>query len=65
LLIDIKVSDAPLDFNILFVRDYMYTMKAMASLVFYTMMFLDNGKIIAQDQLNSMSEEHLPFSHLT
>jgi hypothetical protein len=34
ILIDIEVIDAPLDYNILFGRSYMYTMKEVASSVF-------------------------------
>jgi hypothetical protein len=36
ILIDIKVIDAPLDYNILFGCSYMYAMKAVASSVFQT-----------------------------
>ena len=43
-LIDIKVVDAPLDYNILLGRSYMYAMKAVSSLVFRTMMFPHAGK---------------------
>nr|KUM45854.1 hypothetical protein ABT39_MTgene2208 [Picea glauca] len=43
-LIDIEVVDAPLDYNILLGRSYMYAMKAVSSLVFRTMMFPHAGK---------------------
>jgi hypothetical protein len=52
ILIDIEVIDAPLDYNILFGRNYMYTMKSVASSVFRTMMFSHNGKIITIDQVS-------------
>jgi hypothetical protein len=52
ILIDIKVIDAPLDYNILFGRSYMYAMKAVASSVFRTMMFPHNGKIVTIDQVS-------------
>ena len=52
ILIDIKVIDAPLDYNILFGRSYMYTMKEVASSIFRTMMFPHNGKIITIDQVS-------------
>jgi hypothetical protein len=52
ILIDIEVIDAPLDYNILFGRSYMYAMKAVASSVFRTMMFPHNGKIVTIDQVS-------------
>jgi hypothetical protein len=52
ILIDIEVIDAPLDYNILFGRSYMYAMKAVASSVFQTMMFPHNGKIVTIDQVS-------------
>jgi hypothetical protein len=52
ILIDIEVIDAPLDYNILFGRSYMYAMKAVASSVFQTMMFPHNGKIMTIDQVS-------------
>jgi len=52
ILIDIEVIDAPLDYNILFGRSYMYAMKAVASSIFWTMMFPHNGKIITIDQVS-------------
>jgi hypothetical protein len=52
ILIDIEVIDAPLDYNILFGRSYMYAMKAVASSIFRTMMFPHNGKIVTIDQVS-------------
>jgi hypothetical protein len=52
ILIDIKVIDAPLDYNILFGHSYMYSMKVVASFVFRTMMFPHNGKIVTIDQVS-------------
>jgi hypothetical protein len=52
ILIDIEVIDAPLDYNILFGRSYMYAMKAVASSVFQTIMFPHNGKIVTIDQVS-------------
>jgi hypothetical protein len=51
ILIDIEVIDAPLDYNILLGRTYMYAMKAVASSVFRTIMFPHNGKIVTIDQV--------------
>jgi hypothetical protein len=58
ILIDIKVISAPLDYNILFGRSYMYTMKDVASSVFRTMMFPHNGKIITIDQVSHYELNH-------
>jgi hypothetical protein len=58
ILIDIEVIDAPLDYNILFGRSYMYAMKAVASSVFRTMMFPHNGKIITIDQITHYEPNH-------
>jgi hypothetical protein len=52
ILIDIEVIDAPLDYNILFGRSYMYSMKAVEYSVFQTMMFPHNGKIVTIDQVS-------------
>jgi hypothetical protein len=62
ILIDIEVIDAPLDYNILFVHSYMYTMKAVASSIFRMMMFSHNGKIITIDQVSHY--ELNPFSNI-
>jgi hypothetical protein len=51
ILIDIEVIDAPLEYNILLGRTYMYAMKAVASSVFRTIMFPHNGKIVTIDQV--------------
>jgi len=52
ILIDIEVVDAPLNYNILPGRSYMYAMKkAVASLVFCTMMFPYEGKVVTIEQL--------------
>jgi hypothetical protein len=44
IFIDIEVIDAPIDYNILFGRNYMYAMNEMASFVFRMMMFPTTGK---------------------
>jgi hypothetical protein len=58
ILIDIEVIDAQLDYNILFGRNYMYAMKAIASSVFRTMMFPHNGKIVTINQLTHYEPNH-------
>jgi hypothetical protein len=52
ILIDIEVIDVTLNYNILFGRSYMYDMKAVASSVFWTIMFPHNGKIVTVDQVS-------------
>jgi hypothetical protein len=51
ILIDIEVIDAQLDYNIFLGRTYMYAMKAVASSIFRTIMFPQNGKIVTVDQV--------------
>jgi hypothetical protein len=70
ILIDIEVIDAQLDCNILLGRTYMYTMKAVASSVFRTIMFPHNGKIVTIDQVthyepnpSTSLDNILPFIH--
>ena len=65
-----KLLMPPLDYNILFGRSYMYAMKAMASSVFWTMMFPHNGKIVTIDQVSHYEpnpsanlDNNLPLIH--
>lgn len=51
ILIYIEVVNAPLNDNIILGHSYMYTMKAVVSLLLHTMMFSHDGKIITLDQL--------------
>ena len=48
-LIDIDLVNAQLDYNLLLGRSYMYPMRAVASTVFYLMMFPHEGKIMMDD----------------
>ena len=50
-MIDIEVVNAQLDYNLILERSYMYAMRAVASTVFYLMMFPHEGKIMTVDQL--------------
>ena len=50
-LINIKVVNAQLDYNLLLSRMYMYAMRSVASTVFCLMMFPHEGKIMMVDQL--------------
>lgn len=50
-LIDIKVINAPLNYNIIIGRSYMYAMKVVSSSVFCTMIFPHDGKIFTLDQI--------------
>jgi hypothetical protein len=72
ILIDIEVINAPLNYNILFGRSYMYAMKTVASSIFRMMMFPHNGKIIAIDQVSHYEpnpsaniDNILPLIHTT
>ena len=48
-LIDIEVVNAQLDYNLFLGRIYMYAMRAIASNVFYLMMFPHEWKIVMVD----------------
>ena len=47
--IEVKVVDAPLDYNLLLGRNWMYSMQAVASSLFQVVCFPFNGKIITID----------------
>ena len=49
ILIDIKVVDTPLDYNILLGRSSLYTMKVASLTIFHLMMLLHEGKITTID----------------
>ena len=42
--------DAPLDYNLLLGRNWMYSMQAVASSLFHVVCFPFNGKIVTIDQ---------------
>ena len=48
--IEVEVVDAPLDYNILLGRNWMYSMQVVASSLFWVVCFPFNGKIIMIDQ---------------
>ena len=48
--IEVKVVDAPLDYNLLLDRNWMYSMQAVASSLFRVVIFPFNGKIVTIDQ---------------
>ena len=48
--IEVEVVDAPLDYNILLGRNWIYSMQTVASSLFRVICFLFNGKIITIDQ---------------
>ena len=57
--IEVEVVDAPLDYNILLGRNWMYSMQAVASSVFHVVCFPHNGNIVTIDQ---MTFKNLPIS---
>ena len=50
-LIDIKVVNTQLDYNLLLGRSYMYSRRVVASTVFHLLMFPHKGNIVTADQL--------------
>ena len=49
--IEVKVVDAPLDYNLLLGRNWMYSMQVVASSPFRVVCFPFNGKIVTIDQM--------------
>ena len=49
--IEVEVVDAPLDYNILLGRNWIYSMQAVASSLFHVVCFPHNGKIVTIDQM--------------
>ena len=47
--IEVEVVDAPLDYNLLLGRNWMYSMQSVASFVFHIVCFPHNGKIVTID----------------
>ena len=43
--------DAPLDYNVLLGRDWMYSMQAVTSSLFYVVCFPHSGKIVTIDKM--------------
>ena len=64
-LIDIKFIDAPLDYNILLVPSYTYSMFFVASSIFCKMCFPHNGKIITIDYLTYYDPQSQTSPHTT
>ena len=50
--IEVEVVDAPLDYNMLLGRNWMYSMQAVASSLFRVVCFLLNAKIVMIDQMS-------------
>jgi hypothetical protein len=50
--VDVKVVDAPLDYNLLLGRSWFYAMTVVASSVFRCVQFPHQGKIVTIDQLD-------------
>ena len=50
--IEVDVIDVPLDYNLLLRRSWTYAMFAIASTVFWVVVFPNEGKLVTVDQLN-------------
>ena len=50
--VEVKVFDAPLDYNLLLGRIWTYAMSAIASAVFQVVVFPHEGKFVTVDQLS-------------
>ena len=50
--VEIEVIDAPLDYNLLLGRIWIYAMSAIALVIFWVVVFLHEGKLVIVDQLS-------------
>ena len=50
--VEVKVIDAPLDYNLLLGRNWTYAMSVVASAVFRVVLFPHEGKLVTVDQLD-------------
>jgi hypothetical protein len=50
--VDVEVVDAPLDYNLLLGRSWTYAMQAMVAIVFWVLLFPQEGWIVTIDQLS-------------
>ena len=50
--VEVDVIDAPLDYNLLLGRIWTYAMSAIASVVFWVVVFPHEGKLVTVDQLS-------------
>ena len=61
-MIEVEVVDAPLDYNLLLGRNWMYSMQAVASSLFRVVCFPSNGKIVMIDQMSFKNPNVTPSS---
>ena len=59
LSMEIKVVDAPLDYNLLLGRSWTYAMCAIPSSIFWVILFPCEGKLVIVDQLTYTQKGHL------
>ena len=52
LSVEVEVIDAPLDYNLLLGRSWTYSMSAIASTVFWVVVFPHEGKLVTVDQIS-------------
>ena len=50
--VEVEVIDAPLDYNLLLGRSWTYAMSAIASAVFWVVVFPHEGKLVTVEQLD-------------
>ena len=50
--VEVEVIDAPLDYNCLLGRSWTYAMSAIASAIFWVVVFPHEGKLVTVDQLD-------------
>ena len=62
MFVEVEVIDAPLDYNFLLVRSWTYAMSAIASAVFWVVVFPHEGKLVTIDQLSFNRKGHMEYN---
>ena len=63
--IEVEVIDAPLDYNLLLGRSWTYTMLAIASAIFWVVVFPHEGNLVIVNQLNFTQKGHMETNEST
>ena len=63
--VEVEVIDAPLEYNFLLGRSWTYAMSAIASAIFWVVVFPHKGKLVTVDQLNFTQNSHMESNDST
>jgi hypothetical protein len=62
--IDVMIVQDPLDFSLVFVRDYVYAMKAIVSTIFHVIYFPHDGRVVTIYQLSFVGPDLTSMTYL-